>query len=97
VTITSPDDGAVLDPNTTITIKASASDPDGAEVVTGAWSVRLGSTTKPIGPGNERQWKPGDHVSFNCGGASAALIFTASDSNGTSTDEIAIKVDYPPC
>jgi hypothetical protein len=96
VTILSPDEGKILQPNTTIQLKASVSDPDGTDVV-GTWSVRYNSTTKVIGPGNTRDWKPSDHVPFNCGGQAATLIFTATDADGTSTDEVNIKVDYPVC
>jgi hypothetical protein len=97
VTILEPDAGAFLDPYKTIQLVASATDADGGGPVTGTWSVRLGSETKPIGPGNTRSWRPADHVPFFCGGAKAALIFTASDADGTEADEIDIKVDYPAC
>lgn len=50
-----------------------------------------------IGSGNTRSWKPGDDVPFKCGGNAATLVFSATDVDGTSTDEIPIKVTYGVC
>jgi hypothetical protein len=93
VSILSPDDHASLDPNTTIQLKAEATDPDNGQPVTGTWSV----DGKVIGTGNTRNWKPGDDVPFHCGGNDAVLTFSATDSDGTSTDHVNIHVNYPVC
>lgn len=97
VEILKPDSGAFLYPNQTYTLEASAIDPDTGDPVVGSWSVRQDGTTKAIGSGNTRQWRPGDHVTGNCSNVSATLIFSATDLNGTSTDEIPISVAYGPC
>ncbi len=97
VSILQPDNAQSLDPGTTYVLKASAVDPDGTETIAGTWTLKDGSTTYTIGTGNQINWKPGDTVPFNCGGGSATLIFTATDSNGTSKDEIGIFIPYPVC
>ena len=58
VTILSPSEGDLLEPNDTVTLQGTATDPD-AGALTGTWSVKVGGTTKPIGQGNTLQWKPG--------------------------------------
>jgi hypothetical protein len=97
VTILSPDDGAGLDPNDPVTLKASATDPDTGQPVAGTWSVKDGSTTKVIGNGNTVQWTPSDDVPFHCGGSTVTLIFSATDSDGTSKDQIDVHINNPPC
>lgn len=97
VSILSPDKDQFLSPDTTYTLKASAVDPDGTETVTGTWTVKDGSTVYTIGTGNQRSWKPGTTIPFNCGGGPVTLIFTATDSDGTSKAEIPAYVSYPPC
>ena len=96
VTILSPSEGALLDPYDIVTLEASANDPD-AGPVTGTWSVKYGSTTKIIGQGNTLQWKPSSHVSQGCGDVDATLIFSATDPDGSSSDQVGVKVAYPVC
>jgi serine protease len=97
VTITSPDRGDNLDPGTPVTLTATATDPDTGKPLTGTWSVRVDGKTTPIGPGNTRTWKPGDDVGFHCGGADVTLVFSATDADGTSSDELPVKVAYGIC
>lgn len=97
VTILDPDEGQSLDPNTTTTLKASAIDPDDGSTVAGTWSVKVGSTTTVLGSGNTLAWKPGNNVSFHCGGSSATLIFSATDVDGTTTKQVNVTVPYPVC
>ena len=96
VTILSPSEGELLDPNTVATLKGTATDPD-AGPVTGTWSVKYGSTTKVIGQGNTLQWKPSKDVPQGCGQVSATLIFSATDADGTGSDQVGVKVPYPVC
>jgi hypothetical protein len=97
VTILSPDPGDSLAPSTTITLNASAVDPDGAGPVVGTWSVKNGSAVTTIGHGNTIQWKPGDNVPFHCGGSAVTLLFSATDGDGTSTAQVDVYVPYPAC
>lgn len=98
VAIVSPDDNAFLSPGTTYTLKATAVDPDNAGPVTGTWSVKVGGAAPVvIGAGNTRSWKPSDNVSPVCGSQSITLIFSATDGDGTSTDEISASVGFGPC
>jgi hypothetical protein len=96
VTILSPSEGELLDPNTVVTLQGTATDPD-AGPVTGTWSVKYGSTTKVIGQGNTLQWKPSKDVAQGCGQVSATLIFSATDADGTGSDQVGVKVAYPVC
>jgi len=95
-TILSPSEGELLDPNTVVTLKGTATDPD-AGPVTGTWSVKYGSTTKVIGQGNTLQWKPSKDVTQGCGDVDATLIFSATDADGTGSDQVGVKVTYPVC
>ena len=95
-TILSPSEGELLDPNTVVTLKGTATDPD-AGPVTGTWSVKYGSTTKVIGQGNTLQWKPSNYVPQGCGDVDATLIFSATDADGTGSDQVGVKVTYPVC
>lgn len=97
VSILQPDANSSLDPEKTYTLKASAIDPDATETPAGKWSVKVNGTTKDIGTGTQINWKPGDTIPFSCGGDTATLIFSASDSHGVSKDEIQISVPYPVC
>ncbi len=96
VTILSPSEGELLEPGDVVTLKGTATDPD-AGALTGTWSVKYGSTTKVIGQGNTLQWKPSSHVPQGCGNVAATLIFSATDPDGTSTDQLGVKVHYPVC
>ena len=96
VTILSPSEAEQLEPNDVVTLQGTASDPD-AGPLTGTWSVKVGSTTKVIGQGNTLQWKPSNHVPQRCGNVDATLIFSATDSDGTSSDQVGVKVHYPVC
>jgi serine protease len=96
VTILSPSEGELLEPNDIVTLEGSANDPDTGPVA-GTWSVKYGSTTKTIGQGNTLQWKPSSHVQQGCGDVDATLIFSATDPDGTSSDQVSVKVDYPVC
>jgi hypothetical protein len=96
VTILSPSEGELLDPYTIVTLQGTATDPD-AGPVTGTWSVKVGSTTKVIGQGNTLQWKPSKDVPQGCGQVSATLIFSATDADGTGSDQVGVKVPYPVC
>jgi serine protease len=96
VTILNPSDGELLEPNDVVTLQGTATDPD-AGAVTGTWSVKVGSTTKVIGQGNTLQWKPSAHVPQGCGNVAATLIFSATDPDGTSSDQVGVKVRYPVC
>lgn len=97
VSILQPDEDSSLDPDKSYTLKASAIDPDATETPAGVWTVKVNGTTTQIGTGNQISWEPGTTIPFSCGGDSATLIFSATDSHGTSTDEIEIYVPYPVC
>jgi serine protease len=96
VTILSPGNGDGLDPATPVTLNAAANDPDGG-AVTGTWTVKNGATTKVIGSGLQRSWKPQDDVPFHCGGTTVTLTFTATDSDGSTSASVDVHVDYPAC
>ena len=96
VTIISPSEAEQLEPNDVVTLQGTATDPD-AGPLTGTWSVKYGSTTKIIGQGNTLQWKPSSHVPQGCGNVAATLIFSATDADGTSSDQVGVKVHYPVC
>jgi serine protease len=96
VTILSPSEGDLLEPNDAVTLEGKATDPD-AGPLTGTWRVKYGATTKVIGTGNTLQWKPSDDVPQGCGNKSATLIFSATDPDGTSSDQVGVKVHYPVC
>ena len=96
VTILSPGEGELLEPNDVVTLQGTATDPD-AGPLTGTWSVKYGATTKIIGQGNTLQWEPSSHVPQGCGDVDATLIFSATDPDGTSSDQVGVKVDYPVC
>lgn len=40
---------------------------------------------------------PADGVPQDCGASAVTLIFSASDQDGTSTDEVPVYVDWPAC
>ena len=96
VTILEPSAGEQLEPYDVGTLTGTAIDPD-AGSVTGPWSVKSGSTTKVIGQGNTLQWKPSTHVPQGCGNVDATLIYSATDSDGTSSAQVAVDVHYPVC
>jgi serine protease len=95
-TILSPSEGELLEPNDLVTLQGTASDPD-AGSLTGTWSVKYGATTKVIGTGNTLQWKPSAYVPQGCGNKAATLIFSATDPDGTTSDQVGVKVHYPVC
>ncbi|MBJ7330210.1 MAG: S8 family serine peptidase [Solirubrobacteraceae bacterium] len=98
VAIVTPDDNAFLDPGTTYTLKATAVDPDNVGVTSTSWSVKVGSSAPVVlGTGLQRSWKPSNNVPSVCGTQSIKLIFSATDANGTSTDEISASVNFGPC
>jgi serine protease len=96
VTILSPSEGDLLAPNDAVTLEGTATDPD-AGALTGTWSVKVGGTTKLIGHGNTLQWKPANDVGPGCGSVDATLVFSATDSDGSASDQIGVQVDYPVC
>jgi hypothetical protein len=72
-------------------------DSDGGAALSGPWSVRVGSTETQIGTGNQLQWRPADDLVGDCGATAVTLRFSASDADGTSTDEGPVYVDWPVC
>jgi hypothetical protein len=96
VTILKPSEGDLLEPDGIVTLEGTATDPD-AGALTGTWSVKVGGTTKAIGQGNTLQWKPADDVGPGCGDADATLVFSATDPDGTTSDQVGVKVNYPVC
>jgi hypothetical protein len=98
VNITNPHDGDHLDPDNSITLAATAFDPDGSRtLMTYQWSVTYGGVTKLLGTSKQLSWRPGADVPFHCGGRQATLTFKATDADGTGTDSAPVYVDYPPC
>jgi len=96
VTILNPSEGDLLAPDDAVTLEGTATDPD-AGALTGTWSVKVGGTTKLIGQGNKLQWKPANDVGPGCGSVDATLVFSATDSDGSASDQIGVEVGYPVC
>ena len=96
VTILSPSEGEVLEPNEAVVLEGTATDPD-AGGLTGQWTVKYGNGSKFIGTGNKLVWKPSSHLPQGCGDVDATLMFSATDPDGWSRDEVGVKVLYPVC
>lgn len=96
-TILDPDDDATLQPGTTYLLRGVASEPNG-QVISYEWQVSSpAATTKTIGTGPNILWRPGDDVPFDCGGENFELTLRATDPDGTGTDTINGRVEYPVC
>lgn len=96
VTILSPSEGEVLEPNETVVLEGTATDPDAGGLI-GQWTVKYGTVSKFIGTGNKLVWRPSSHVPQRCGDVDATLMFSATDPDGWASDEVAVKVHYPVC
>jgi hypothetical protein len=106
VTITSPTNGAGLQPNTQITLRARATDPDGSATISYEWVlIRANGTTVPLGTSSSANggqtslpWTPADDVPAGCGGRSARIRVHATDLGGqTGSATIDVEVIFPPC
>ena len=96
VAVVQPDDGSVLDPGTTYTLKALGSDVDN-DPITYTWTLTDGTTAKVLGNAATISWTPANDVPFNCGGRIVTLTVIASDTNGSQSDSIADRVNWGPC
>ena len=97
VTILQPDDGVTLEPDVFYALKGVASEPNG-DPIAYEWRVTSpGGGTKTIGTGANILWRPGDDVPSDCGGEIFELTLRATDPDGTGTDTINGRVDYPTC
>jgi hypothetical protein len=113
VTILNPNDGEGLAPNTVVTLKGKITDPDGKSPLSYKWVLKkhplgflkgganeivLVTGTMQSGAETTFQWKPSDHVPFDCGGNSVRIYLEATDPDGqTGSAIIDVGVDYPPC
>ena len=96
VTILNPSEGEVLEANDNVVLEGTATDPDTGPI-TGMWTVRYGTVSKFINTGNKLEWKPSTHVPQGCGDVDATLMFSATDPDGWSSDEVGVKIHYPVC
>jgi hypothetical protein len=106
VTILNPANGALLQPNTLIILKAKATDPDGSPTISYEWILirsngttkTLGTTTSPNGGQTMLPWIPKNDIPFDCGGQSARLRVRATDQDGQiGSKTIDIEISFPPC
>jgi hypothetical protein len=96
VAVIQPDDGTVLDPGTTYTLKALGSDVDN-DPITYKWTLTDGATTKVIGTAAAIAWRPANDVPFSCGGRTVTLTVTATDNDGSQSDSITDRIGWGPC
>jgi hypothetical protein len=105
VSILFPTNNAFLDPYKTLTLKGTAADPDNGRPLTYKWVLRFNNKTVTLGTGTmsnsqqiSLQWKPSDHVPFDCGGDSALIYLYVTDPSGkTGLDYMDIYIGYPTC
>jgi hypothetical protein len=99
VTITSPDEGAYLDPYKAATLSAAVSNPDDGNAVpiSYVWTVTVNGVEKVIGNTLTLHWVPSSDVTFDCGGQFITLTLKATDDDGSGQDSIDALVPYPPC
>lgn len=90
VTITSPEEGAYLDPYKAVTLNAAISNPDDGNAVpiSYLWTVtvngvdRVIGVDKVIGDTLTLLWVPSSDVTFDCGGQFITLTLKATDDDG---------------
>jgi serine protease len=99
VTITSPDEGAYLDPYKAVTLNAAISNPDDGDAVpiSYVWTVTVNGVDKVIGHTLTLQWVPSSDVTFDCGGQFITLTLKATDDDAPGQDSIDAIVPYPVC
>lgn len=96
VTITQPDENAVLDPHVKAKLSGTATDPDGSGRITYKWTVTVGNNETQIGNTATMLWTPSDNVK-GCGVKPATLRLYAGDADGTKSDSVKVYVPYPVC
>lgn len=105
VSITSPNDNTLLNPNQQTMLTGVADDPDNKSPISYTWTVKMGSTETTIATGtsNDGQtittpWTPSDHVPHKCGGNTVQLRLSATDLDGMSkSTSVTVTVAYGPC
>ena len=107
VTILSPDDQGVLDPNVSFNLTGTAFDPDGKSPIRYKWVVDAPSGTITLGTDTSqngghttvKSWTPGTRMfPHSCGGRSVQLHLYATDADGSvGEDTITLQIRYPVC
>jgi len=100
VVIETPPNNLRPDPNTPLTLKAKAVDPDGKSPLTFKWILKgvPGQTETTLGNTKTMTWKPRDNVPFHCGGYEIQLCVVVTDPDGqTGSACVEITMDDPPC
>lgn len=99
VVIEKPPNNLRPDPNTPLTLKGKAVDPDGKSPLTFKWILKgVTQTETTLGNTATITWKPRDNVPFHCGGSTIQLCLVVTDPDGqTGSACVEITMDDPPC
>jgi len=106
VTILSPTNGASLQPNTQIWLRATANDPDNLPTISYQWillwgngnSKVIGNTSSSDGGQTILPWTPKNDVPPGCGSELIRIQVKATDLSGqTGSKTVEAEVFFPPC